>query len=138
MTKPILITSIDPVAGAEDLGHHVWLRPSGVRPDRFEEPRYWTSPTLQEPGTVISLVLLRPNVEDVTRIVLSYGTKCIQVTLQDLVARQELTTTTAKEAARMLDDAIAGIRAFKMGRGRNLDHVEQRRAALITESAVES
>jgi hypothetical protein len=93
---------------AEKLGRGVWLVPSGVRP-KFDVPRFWSNPDLNDPLTISALVVRNPTMRDMARLVLAYGAAPAEQALAELEGDGEITPSAALRSRRMIDNAKLGL-----------------------------
>lgn len=82
--------------------------PSNERPD-FEIPRFWSNPRLQEPDTIIALVLERPTTNDLARVVHAYGPNRVLDVLGRMEIMGDLTGHQVTQARRWTNIVLKGV-----------------------------
>lgn len=82
--------------------------PSTMRP-RLDVPRFWSNPGLDDPDRIIALVLERPSIEDLARIIVAYGGERVLRVLDDLKKSGEFTSYQHGVALDLVGSAIRGV-----------------------------
>jgi hypothetical protein len=82
--------------------------PSEERP-RFEKPRFWSNPDLMDPMVISAIVLSKPTIRDITRILLAYGRRTVEDAFEAARADGAMSAPVQATARRMIDNAWIGI-----------------------------
>lgn len=82
--------------------------PSGLIP-RFDVPRFWSNTKLEDPDTIIALVLERPTTEDLARTIVAFGAHRVLDVFERLVAEGEIAPLRAQRTEAWLGPILKGV-----------------------------
>ncbi|MBV1692085.1 hypothetical protein KRR38_31550 [Novosphingobium sp. G106] len=100
---------IQGVASPSDISLIERAFPPGCGVPMLDVPRFWSNRKLDDPDTIIALVLDKPTTEDLARTIVSYGPRRVIATLERLSRTGDLSAPRVERARSWLVPIIKGV-----------------------------
>lgn len=97
------------VASPSDISLIEEVFPPGNSVPEFDVPRFWSNPKLDDPDTIIALVLEKPTTEDLARTVVAYGPRRVIAMLHRLSETGDIPALRVERARDWLVPIIKGV-----------------------------
>lgn len=105
-----VISELEREETIEQVGAEAWLVLSHNVPN-FSVPRIWSNRRLNNPEIIIALTVTNPSIQDITKLLLSYGLRRVRRTLEDLKVASDIDQALYETSDREIRNAWEGIRA---------------------------